>query len=168
MRKIIKIILVIAILLFLVSFFQKNRLPDKGEIAEQLYQEPIQTTIDISEFKANKGGIVYTIKPLYNYELYGLIISQHYSKGWFDYYHKEWDDFLNIKDLCVIWGDNIKSEIYKKMKFKSGSYTCYSEFRARTNSSDWSQFNHSCLSNNHLLSDNKKIDKIIMKAEKGD
>lgn len=168
MRKIVKIILVIAIAIFIISFFQKNRLPDKGEIVEQLYKEPIQITTDKPEFKIEKGGIIYNIKPLYSYELYGLIISQHHSEGWFDYYHKKWDDFLNIKDLCVIWGDNIKSEIYQKMKFKSGSYTCYWEFQSKTNSNDWAKFNHSRISNNHLLSDNKKMNKIIMKAEEGD
>jgi len=79
--KIIKIILLISIILFGISFFQKGKLPDKEDVLEQLYQEPLQTETDAAPFKTERGGIVYDISPLYDYELYGLIVSYHHSKS---------------------------------------------------------------------------------------
>jgi len=166
--KIIKIILLISIILFGISFFQKGKLPDKEDVLEQLYQEPLQTETDAAPFKTERGGIVYDISPLYDYELYGLIVSYHHSKSWLDYYHGRWKDFINIKDICVIWGDNIKTEVYKQMKFKSGSWTCYSEFKSGVDWRMYSKFKNSCGSNNHLLSDKEAINKAVMSAKKGD
>jgi len=167
-KKVIKIILFISLILFGISFFQKDKLPGKEDIFEELYQEPIQTETNESAFETEQDGIIYTITPLYNYELYGLVVSYHHSKSWLDYYHKRWKDFINIKDICVIWGSNIESEVYKEMKFKSGSWTCYAEFKHGTGQEVWSKYKSSCLSNNHLLSDNEEINETLMKAETGD
>lgn len=168
MKKIIKAILFISIIVFAVSFFQKDNFPDKKEILEKLYQDPLQTETNEISFEKEKGGIIYTINPLYDYELYGMVVSYHHSAGWWDYYHKKWNDFINIKDICVIFGDNLLSEVYKEMEFKSGSWTCYSEFKSGTPKEIWSKFKNSCVSNNHLLSAGEDINKIIMSAEKGD
>lgn len=168
MKKIIKAVLLISVFLFGASFFQKDKLPDKKEILKELYQDPIQAETDADPFKTEQGGIVYSIDPLYNYELYGLVVTYHHSESWWDYYHKKWDDFINIKDICVIWGDNIEAEVYKEMKFRSGSWTCYPKFKPDTRKEVWSKFKNDCLSNNHLLSDNKEINKTIMNTEEGD
>lgn len=168
MRKLIKIILLVSVILFCVSFFQKDKLPDKNDILEELYQNPAQTKTLEGSFEIKKGEIVYTITPLYNYELYGLVVTYHHSASWFDYYHTEWKDFLNVKDVCVIWGDNIETEVYKSMKFKSGSFTCYTKFKSRTSQEVWSQFRNNNLSNNHLLVDSQEINETIMSAKKGD
>ena len=167
--KILKIILLIGIALLVVSFIQKNKLPfSKNEVVEELFQEPIQTKIDKDEFKVNSNGIAYTITPLYDYELYGLVVSYHNSNYWLDYYHNEWKDFINVKDICVIWGDNISTEVYKAMKFSSGSWTCYAKFNHGIKKEIWSKYKSNCLSNNHLLSDNEEIKKILKKVEAGD
>ena len=163
-----KIIFLILIIIFGIAFFQKDKLPDKENVLEQLYQEPIQTETDKSSFKIEKEGLIYNITPLYNYELYGLIVSYHHSKSWLDYYHEKWNDFINVKDICVIWGDNIKTEIYKAMEFKSGSWTCYSEFKPGTSYEVWSKIRRDNLSNNHLLTSEESLNKTIMDAKKGD
>jgi len=168
MIKIIKIIFSISIILFIVSLFQIEKLPDKSEILSRLKKDPIQTETKVLPFEVEKNEIVYVIKPLYDYELNGMIVSYHHSSNWLDYYHKKWEDFLNLKDICVIWNENIESGVYKKMKFKSGSFTCYAEFKPNTTEEDWSKFRIDNLSNNHLLSNNKKINKKILSAKKGD
>lgn len=168
MKRLIKILLLICIALFIVSIFQKDRLPKKEEILDKLYQEPTQTETTAIQFNTKVGGITYTITTLYDYELYGLIVSYHHSTSWWDYYHERWGDFLNLKDICVIWGDNIKTEVYKEMEFSSGSWTCYPKFKRGINQELASSFKNNSGSNNHLLSDNEEINKEIMKAKKGD
>lgn len=168
MKKIIKAVLFISIVVFFVSFFQKDNFPNKKEILKELCQNPVQTETNKASFEKEKGGIIYTINPLYDYELYGLVVSCHHSASWWDYYHKKWDDFINIKDICVVFGDNIESEVYSEMEFKSGSWTCYPEFKSGTPEKIWSKYQNSCMSNNHLLSCDKEISKAIINAEKGD
>jgi len=168
LKNILKIIFFLSLIVMAVSFFKKGGLPDKETILPQLYQEPLQSKTNIEPFEVEKGGITYTINPLFEYELWGMIVSENYSKSWFDYYHKKWNDHINIKDLCVIWGDNVKTEIYKKIEFSSGSWTCYYKFRPDTDRNDWTYFKGDAFSNNHLLSDNEKINETIIKAGKGD
>ncbi len=168
LKKIIKILLLISVTLFVYSYFRKDNLPDKEDVLNQLYQDPVQTETDMPSFIRERGGVVYNITPLYNYELYGLVVSYHHTKNWWDYYHKEWKDFINIKDICVLWGDNIKTEVYKQMKFKSGSWTCYNEFKRNTDREVWSKFKNNSGSNNHILSDDETINETIMNAKRGD
>lgn len=166
--KIIKIILVISVAFFIISFSQKDKLPDKNEIVKQAYKNPVQTETNKTLFEIRKNNITYVITPIYNYELNGMIVSHHNSSNWFDYYHKKWKDFINIADICVIWGENIETEIYKKFKFSSGSYTCYWKSRPNTSRSEWSNFKNDCISNNHILPANENINKKIMDAKNGD
>lgn len=187
MSQIIKILFLISVVLFVVSIFQKGKLPDKEEILDELYQEPIQVKTEESPFETKRGEITYNIEPLYAYELYGLVVSYHDSESWFDYYHKQWQDFINVRDICVIWGNNIENEVYKQMEFSNGSFTCYPKFKRNSDSQWWSKYENSSLSNNHLLVfrnlknseitkepegrmsySNEEIFKIIKKAEKGD
>ena len=163
--KIIKWILFISLIVFGISFFQKDKLPEKNEIVSQLLQEPVQKKTKQVPFEVEKNGVAYTITPLYDYELNGLIVSYNHSDSWWDYYHRKWGDFLNIKDVCVVWGENIKSGVYQKMKFTSGSWTCY--FKSDTRE-EWGKFRDDNLSNNHLLADDEIIEKVILSAKKGD
>jgi len=167
--KTLKIILLFLIAVFIISYFQKDKLPEKEEILPEIYQTPIQDETDAMPFKIERGCITYEITPLYNYELYGLVVSSHKSKSWLDYYHKAWGDFINLKDVCVIWGQNIESGVYREMKFKNGSFTCYMDFKRGVDRNEvYQEFKNDALSNNHLLSDNDALNKEIMKAGDGD
>ncbi|MBU1177612.1 hypothetical protein KJ903_00155 [Patescibacteria group bacterium] len=167
-KRIIQVLLLLGALAWTFSYFQKDKLPAPEQIDERLYQEPQQTKTEATPFIKQTGDIEYTIKPLFDYELYGLVGSFHNSESWWDYYHQEWSDYLNVKDLCVIWGDNIKSGVYQDMKFASGSWTCYAEFKSGTNQVEWDKFKYSQLSNNHLLAGEKDMNKQIMAAQTGD
>ncbi len=167
-RKIIKIALIASMVIFVITLYPKDKIPEKDEILKNLYQDPVQTETTKEPFEVEKNGITYTITPFYDYELNGMIVSYNNSSNWLDYYHEKWEDFLNMKDICVIWGENVETEIHKKMKFNNGSWTCYFEFKPDTNNNDWSQFKNENLSNNHLLSNSEEINKKIMSVEKGD
>ncbi|MCF7873831.1 MAG: hypothetical protein K9L84_03565 [Candidatus Omnitrophica bacterium] len=165
---IIRLILYISIGLLVASFFFKRKLPKKDEILPQLYQSPFQEKTNLSDFKVEASGVDYVVKPLYHYVLYGLVVSLHDSRVWWDIYHKNWGDYLNVNDFCVIWGDNLKNNAYTRMKFSSGSWTCRVGVNSDTAEKDWAKFDLSYLSNNHILVDDPEIKKSLKRVAKGD
>jgi hypothetical protein len=110
-------------------------------------------------------GNTYTVEPLFEYELYGMIVSRHHSDNWFDYHHEEWKDFLNVADLCVVYGDNISSGIYRKMRFSSQDYYCYGQF---DKNEDAVVFSENSFSNNHVLSDKPSLIRMVKQVWPGD
>ncbi|MDF1498667.1 MAG: hypothetical protein P1P85_04960 [Patescibacteria group bacterium] len=167
-KKIVKSIFLISLVAFAISYFQIEKLPNESEMLNELKKDPIQTKTIVQPFEIEKEGITYIIKPLFDYELNGMIVSYHHSSSWLDYYHDKWQDYLNIKDICVIWNENIESGIYKKIDFKNGSYTCYIKSKANMTRDEWQNYRSDNLSNNHLLTNDEEINKKILSAKKGD
>ncbi|MCF7908876.1 MAG: hypothetical protein K9L86_08420 [Candidatus Omnitrophica bacterium] len=165
---IVRIGLYISLGLLIASFVQKGVLPKKKAIHPDLYQEPIQRETYTPSFEAKAEGSIYDINPSHHYKLNGLVVSQHDSTAWWDYYHKKWGDSLNLKDVCVIWGDNLENETYRRMRFRNGNWTCYVSVNHKTADQDWAQFNMAALSNNHLLSDKAEINQALRKVHVGD
>lgn len=139
-----------------------DTLPGKPEILDDLYKDPIQNVIEPRDFKIVKNDIEYTITPLYEYSLWGMIVTQHKSKSWMDISHANWKDYLNVKDISVIWGENIKAGDYKKVKFSHGDFTGYYSYKADVN------FSNNYFSNNHLLTENEALAKEILSSRVGD
>ena len=166
LKKLLRILLLISIIAFIISYFYKNRPPSLNKISEVLYQEPLQTEISMEPLSIQKEEFTYNITPRLSYELYGLIVSDYDSENWLDLSHEK--DPLNTKDVCVIWGDNIKSNVYQQMKFTHGEWTCYAEFKSNVDFSWYSQFSSSRLSNNHLLPKDENVYKEMKKAAVGD
>ena len=165
-RPILKTILVISIVLFVIAYFLKDKLPDFDDVSPLLYNEPVQIKNDVLEnFEITKEGITYFIRPVYTYELYGLVVSYHDSDDFLDYYHEKWKDYLNIKDLCVIWGKNIKSRVFTEMEFYSRDFTCHYKY---PNIMAKKLFTEDCLSNNHILTDKEELVDKIMSVKRGD
>lgn len=163
-----RIVLYISVGLFIATFFLKDTLPPKEQILKEVYQEPVQIRVDRPSFNAKLGDQTYLVNPMCDYELYGLVVSQHNTATWWDYYHKKWQDKLNLKDICVIWGQNILTEAYRRMRFRNGSWTCYVEVNGTTGEQDWAKFNKLCISNNHLLTDKPEINSVLNTLHKGD
>jgi len=160
------IVMLVSLSLFLTALFMKDRLPGADEILPSLYQLPKQNPSLALAFDARMGGRSYHITPLFDYELWGLVVSYYDSTGWWDITHKFlWRDFINIKDICVLYGFNVRTDAYKEMDFKSGSYTCHTKLKTERAQL---QFMDQCLSNNHLLADKRRIQKAVMKAKPGD
>ncbi|MFA5148442.1 MAG: hypothetical protein WC491_04875 [Candidatus Omnitrophota bacterium] len=168
----IRTALVFSVALFAVSFVLKDSLPPKEEILKQLYREPVQAKTDAGGFEKKMGGYTYTIIPKYSYELYGLVVSYHHSSVFWDMEHKEWQDFLNNKDIGVVWGSNISTGVYRDLRFTSGSWTLYWDFKFGTFQEKQREimvnFSQNCISNNHVLPANDRISDLIMSVEKGD
>ncbi len=158
--------LLVSMILFIAALFMQTRLPDANKILPSLYKMPRQSMSQALAFDTRMGGRSYHITPLFDYELWGLVVSYYDSTGWWDFTHKFlWRDFINIKDLCVLYGLNVRNDAYKEMGFKSGSYTCHAKLKTERAQL---QFFSQCLSNNHLLSDNPRVQKAVMRAKPGD
>ncbi len=164
--RLLRLAFLVGLGLFSISYLLKERLPDAGAIRQDLLREPVQTPVHMDPFQIESGQMLYTITPLYAYELSGLVVSDHDCGTWWDIYHRDqWKDFLNVKDLCVLWGENVRTEVYKEMRYTSDSWTCTYYW---PNEAVGSRFNHTQLSNNHLLSRDESVTRLLLKTSPGD
>lgn len=162
----LKIVIILSLITFAITFFLKDQLPGKNQIENELLGEPLQYKEQLpAPFNVTKKNIVYTVTPLYNYDLYGLIVSYHESDSFIDISHKRWKDYLNVKDLCVIWGKNIIMEGYLHMTFNSRDFICFCKW---PNAEIGKKFSMRHFSNNHLIAEDRTIIDKIMEAKIGD
>ena len=67
--------------------------------------------------------------------------------------------------LCIVWGDNLKSGVYRELAYASGSFTCYV---ATQDTQTWDRFDQTGISNNHLLTANATTAKLLRSVRPGD
>jgi hypothetical protein len=156
----------ISLLACIYLFFHKDELPAASFYDLQQLNEPLQKKTRQASFSTRANGQEYLITPGYDYELDGVIVSYHDADDFTDItHHRRWKDFLNLRDLCVVWGSNVANGVYRDMKFHNGTWTCWyswpdNEVRDR--------FDETQLSNNHLLIDDENIKRKLMQSEPGD
>ena len=165
MTRYVRIAFFFFLALFILSYLKKNALPAAADILPDMRQAPNQTPIEHGPIIIHKEGKRYTISPLYGYSLRGLVVSSHDSASWLDFSHARWGDKLNVRDLCVLWGDNVADALYDKFSFSSGDFTC---FIHTDDSNAWRAFKEDQISNNHLLAGSEEIARAIAHAEPGD
>jgi len=164
--KLFRLGMLACLLIWALSLLFDDRLPDAGDIFSQLYREPLQTRENLpAAFPVTKKKVLYTVTPLFTYELFGLVVSQHRSDSLFDISHRSWQDYLNIKDLCVVWGKNIRSGVYRSMKFWNRDFTCMCSFPDEEAAA---LFSEKHLSNNHILCAEEKLSRRILNVRPGD
>lgn len=144
---------------FALAWYMKQQLPVTLPRAE-LFQEPVQTETEKEPFSIEYRGESYYIEPQYEYELWGLVVSHNDISSWSDWYHDS--DSFDTKDLCVIWGENLRSEDYREVEYESGSWTCYFTYGSDID------FSGDQLSNNHLITDDERIRELIQSVHVGD
>ncbi len=162
----LKVVLLAALVLLLFSILNKDRWPADGDIREDLLREPEQGEIVAPEpFEVEARGFTYEIAPVASYELWGLVVSEHYAGSFIDLAHEWWKDYVNIKDLCVIWGDNVTNGAFRSIDFWSGDFTCN---YAWTDPEAGALFSGSQISNNHLLATDPALARVIKGVRRGD
>lgn len=165
-EKFFKWFCLISLLIMTYCWFYKDILPRPSFYNFSKLNEPVQIKSTKAPFKIRSHRQRYLITPKYEYELEGVIVTYNNADQFGNIWHKKrWQDFINLRDLCVIWGSNVKSGIYHQMKFSSDSWTCWVNSKSHA---AWQKFNMKKLSNNHVLVDNNRIKKILMSTEKGD
>jgi hypothetical protein len=137
-------------LLLTVSLLLRDALPGPAELRQELRREPVQTATQAAAFQTTVGGVTYTVKPVADYEIWGLVVSGHDSSTWWDWIHAASNDHLNVVDLCVVFAENVASGGYMGLDYSSGQFVCYWQTRS---SEAFQRFSMRAISNNHLLAD---------------
>ncbi|THB63188.1 MAG: hypothetical protein D6E12_17450 [Desulfovibrio sp.] len=148
-----------------ISAIYRDSLPGAEEILPEIRTQPVQVPTSAPQFEVERGGVTYAVTPLYDYKLYGLVVSTHDSRSWLDYAHESWDDYLNVMDICVVWGSNVRDELYNAFEFASGQWTCRYKTDDHAAWQAWYEFQ---LSNNHILSGSEEVTQAVTQAEVGD
>jgi hypothetical protein len=140
-------------------------LPTSEKILPDLQNEPVQGTGESSEaINIDKGNIEYNIEPQASYQLWGLIVAVNDNEKWYSRFKDT--DPLNTKDICVLWGDNVRDEIYKDYSFKSIEYVC--QYQSKGVQGEGNVLDGRQISNNHLLPADDGIYDFIRKSKVGD
>lgn len=148
----------------LVCFWNRNEIPGTIAFHSALEDEPRQHQIEAPPFTAHYSGIEYRVEPLYDYELYGMVVSYRQHDG-DSFMHRASNDHLNMADVCVVWSDTAFSEHLRKLDFWNGIFTCNVSTRDEL---AWSHFNMDELSNNHLISADPAIRESVRDVRIGD
>jgi hypothetical protein len=147
------------------SLWLRHELPGPAELRPELANEPVQEPTSATSFTTAVGGIAYTIKPVADYEIWGLVVSEHDAGAWWDWIHKAWKDELNAVDLCVVFAENVTRGGYVGLDYSSGQFVCNVATRS---SEKWQRFSMRALSNNHLLADRPSIAAKLRAVQVGD
>ena len=166
LEKIFKSLFILSLLAAIGLYFVKDRLPPASFYDLADLGDPLQRPTREAEFTTRVNDQAYLIKPRFDYRLDGVVVSYHDADDFSDiWHHGDWKDFLNLRDLCVVWGSNVASEVYLDMEFHNDSWTCWA---AWPNREVGERFSMTELSNNHLLIDDEELKARLMSAEPGD
>ncbi|VAW96355.1 hypothetical protein MNBD_GAMMA22-1302 [hydrothermal vent metagenome] len=166
LHRMFKWLLIVSSLLFVYGYFTKDILPNADYYDLSQLNEPIQTATNTEDFSVEVNDQTYIIKPKFDYTLEGVIVSYHDADAFIDIsHHDKWKDFINLRDLCVVWGDNVSTGIYKNMDFSNDSWTCWASWPDRETGRIFSMTQ---LSNNHILSHQDDINGRLMQSKPGD
>lgn len=69
------------------TYLQKERLPDYTQVLPELRVQPIQRTTTAPPFVIDYKGNSYQVQPRATYDLKGLVVSQNNPTGITDIYH---------------------------------------------------------------------------------
>jgi len=166
MNSIIRYGVLISGLILIVSFWNRHAWPDNLPLAEALAFEPKQSPVNQALQTVQYNDLTFTVQPRFSYELSGLVVSKRVHEA--DYkgsLHGLSQDYLNVADLCVVWGESADPSILKHFSFSNGQFTC--NFQTRSDEA-WQAFNPEQLSNNHVLAVDESVRKTLAEATIGD
>lgn len=153
------------VLLAVAGWWRSGQLPAPETLLPEAIVEPIEAAVREPEFHVTVGGYENIVRPRYSYEISGLVASLHHSDAWWDTDHQDAHDKLNVADLCMVWGQNASSGIYRRLRFSNTQWTCHVEYRT---SEDGNAFIRTQMSNNHVLADTPDIARELMAIRVGD
>jgi hypothetical protein len=138
----------------------KGRLPGPGEVRSDLLTPPRQEVTEREAFEFAYQDHTVRVRPVADYELWGLVVSHNNIDSIADIYHDS--SSVDTKDLCVVWGSNLQSGEIDRVSFESGPWTCYFSYPEGV------RFRGSEISNNHLVTDRDELREALDDIRVGD
>jgi hypothetical protein len=164
LRSLNTLLLAVSAVALAVCFFNRNAIPSTLDFHPRLTDEPWQKPIDQASFQVGYAGVDYSVEPLYDYELYGLVVSFRQHDGESSM-HRWSNDHLNMADVCVVWSDTAFSPYLGELDFWNGIFTCNVQTR---DSVAWASFKMNQLANNHLISEDPYLRERAAEIRVGD
>lgn len=144
-----------------VTFFTRNNFKGVKDISPAVLGQPYQVkAADAAIIKFKKNSYKYELSPLYNYEVNALLVSKMNYRA----FSTQKFDKVFPYDLCLIWGSNVSSGLYKNetLKFSQDCRWCYARWDGFV-SVNWEEF-----SNNHLLVNDAGLERKLKSLVVGD
>jgi len=148
-------------LILVITFFTRNNFKSVEDITPEVLGQSFQDKIDNPlSIKFQKNGYAYALTPIYNYEINALLVSKLNYKV----FSIEKFDRVFSYDLCLIWGSNVASGLYKNktLKFSQDCRWCFAQWYGDVRL-NWEEF-----SNSHLLINDSDIEKTAKSLVVGD
>lgn len=159
-QRLLNALLLPALVIFVLAWQQRQRLPRPAAIRSELARAPLQSPTDRAPFHFSYRGNSYEVRPMAEYQLWGLIVTHNDIQGITDTAHDA--DSVDTRDICVLWGSNLAASDYLKASYSSGNWTCHVEYPAGT------RIEFTELSNNHLITADDEIRQQINHLQVGD
>ena len=157
-------LIVVSFAVLLVSFWNRNELPQSIDYVPEIENEPLQTATLEEPFQVTFNDIDYLVEPEYAYDITAMVVSFRHHDEVYSSMHRLAQDHLNMLDVCVVWGDNTRAMLHE-IDFWNGLFTCNVSTR---DSAAWASFDMDKLSNNHLLSEDPWIRDQVRSLRVGD
>ncbi|NBO19016.1 MAG: hypothetical protein EBV03_07300 [Proteobacteria bacterium] len=148
---------------WLAGTLMAQRLPDTGSLKNPVYDQPLQQEGVQPEFHFTYKGEDVRVVPLAKYRIAGLVVSHNDPEAWYRFDITHDSKSLNTRDICLVWGENLRSGQYKRVNFHNDDYSCLWSY-----GKDLGQWNDHEVSNNHLITANDDIRKQINRLSIGD
>lgn len=153
---------VIVVILLCISFWQKDQFKNINTIRPEILQAPLQENTTQEPIIFDREGYHYTLTPLYEYTLQGLIVSAKEYKTW---YNLSRVAGTVTKDICLLWGETVKQRGYQEKTLSIYQDFRFCLYQYRTNDI---VFHGDELSNSHLIPRDDLIEKKINTLRNGD
>ena len=165
LKKICRYLFFIFLVLVVFSYFEKDRYASVDQIVPEINPAPIQTAlsrVDQTPITFVKNNYNYTVTPLYDYTLNGLVLHTQKYDTW---YSLNRIDKTFTKDVCMIWGKTLEEKGYQDSTLHVGQDYRWCFYSYATSGL---VFNATEFSNNHLIASSPEIEKKILSIDGGD
>ena len=162
MKSFLNWLILAVVILFGVARFKSHQLPPAEDI-RAFENDPIQQPLTDPPFSFTYADKNYVVEPVASYEISGLIVTHNNIAAFDDIYHDS--SSVDIKDICLIWGDNVADDNFHKVSFWSEPWSCHYQTDDRD---AFRNFVAEQLSNSHLLADDPEVREAIRSSRIGD
>lgn len=148
--------------IWLITTLLMMQLPGAHAILPSLYQEPLQTPTALSPFTFSYHNHDISVTPLAEYSLWGVVVSHNDPKKWYNFDISHDENSPNTRDICIVWGKNLKSDDYKKVRYSNDDNFCLYSYGPTIH------FNEDEVANNHLITTDAGLRERIGQLHVGD